>query len=341
VSEAQLFTAYTNLGRRTQFTVGAYQEPYYFLSDERLTPVPGTATGVIQEQDITRYIIRQAFAVGLYPLNRFSRFEFGARFNNIDRSTMTISRAIDTRGFALSEFDISNQRNSSGLNYIAPYAAYVSDNALWGYTGPIMGRRFRFQVEPSLGSFTWVDYLADYRRYDPILFNFITVATRAMTSITVGKDEGQFPKYIGNPSFIRGYDRENFYGFSCATPGVTVDNNACGAKQLLGSRAALINAEVRFPLVRRFDLGLLPISLPPLDGLVFYDAGIAWTPGQELSFSRPDDYDLNQQRYVLRSYGLGLRLNLFGFAIVRWDYAKPLDRPGRKPFWTWSLGPSF
>jgi hypothetical protein len=44
----------------------------------------------------------------------------------------------------------------------------------------------------------------------------------------------------------------------------------------------------------------------------------------------------------VRSYGAGIRLNLFGFALLRWDYAIALDRPGgKKGYWTWTLGPSF
>jgi outer membrane protein assembly factor BamA len=111
---------------------------------------------------------------------------------------------------------------------------------------------------------------------------------------------------------------------------------------------AFANAEVRFPLLRRLDLGVLPIALPPIDALVFYDVGIAWTgqsrdgsPTQRVSWSRPDNYDLTRQRYPRRSYGYGVRFNLFGFAILRWDYAFPLDGPSRKPFGSWFFGPSF
>ena len=37
----------------------------------------------------------------------------------------------------------------------------------------------------------------------------------------------------------------------------------------------------------------------------------------------------------------GLRLNLFNYAILRWDYAIPVDQDGHKGLWTWSLWPSF
>jgi outer membrane protein assembly factor BamA len=255
---------------------------------------------------------------------------------------LIVERQIDFDAGLASAYYIAGEERRSSINYAEPFAAYVSDNALFGYTGPISGRRFRFQIEPTLGSFRWIDYQADYRRYFPILFNYLTFATRAMSSLQVGRDEKQFPNYIGRPEFVRGYDRESFFSNSCYTIG-GASPQGCSAVQLLGSRVALANAELRFPVVRRFELGILPIALPPLDGLVFYDAGLAWSSGQTVYLQKPASYDLNKQRYVLTSYGLGLRLNLFGFAILRWDYAIPLDRPKdqRHGFWTWSLGPSF
>jgi hypothetical protein len=36
-----------------------------------------------------------------------------------------------------------------------------------------------------------------------------------------------------------------------------------------------------------------------------------------------------------------VRVNLFGFAMLRWDYTIPLDRPGRKGYWFWTIGQSF
>jgi outer membrane protein assembly factor BamA len=86
---------------------------------------------------------------------------------------------------------------------------------------------------------------------------------------------------------------------------------------------------------------VLPIQLPPVDGAVFFDAGMAWAGGQTATLSRPATYDDAKQRYLLRSYGYSLRLNLFNFALLRWDYAIPLDRPNRKGFWQWSLGTAY
>jgi hypothetical protein len=94
-------------------------------------------------------------------------------------------------------------------------------------------------------------------------------------------------------------------------------------------------------VVRHVELGFLPIELPPLDGLLFYDAGLAWSRGQKVYAQRPPGFDISSERYPLRSYGFGFRLNLFNYAILRWDFAVPLDQSGHRGVWTWSLWPSF
>jgi Tol biopolymer transport system component len=343
LSEAYLLAAYTSMGKRTQFTVGGLQQPIWYLTYDRSEPYdePGFYR---QSQAITRFVTRQAFGIGAYPLNRFTRVEFGGSLNSVDRLTYWYGRNLDVFQGLASAYQIDSVTNRSGITYGAPYLAYVSDNTLFGYTGPIAGRRYRFQIEPTLGSYRWIEYQADYRRYFPILFNFLTFAARGQTSISVGRDETVLQKYIGRPEFVRGYDREE-YGVSCTQlPGEAQrpdQTSGCSAIQLLGSRVAFANAELRFPLVRRFDLGLLPISLPPVDGLFFYDIGLAWSSGQKVQWTN-EGADVSMTRTPVRSYGAGIRLNLFGFALLRWDYAIALDRPGgKKGYWTWTLGPSF
>ncbi len=335
VSEAQVFAEYTNLGGRFQYQAGIQQMPYFFYAGGFQETVGSNQ--FLQTQVLARYIARSAFANGLYPLDRFRRIEYGASFNNIDRALMYISQGIDyNQGFATG-FYLDSIVGAGSLNYLSPYVAYVKDNAIFGATGGIYGQRYRFGVERLVGNVAWTTYTADYRRYDAILFSFLTLATRVSANVSVGPDELEFPKYIGRPDFIRGYDRE-YYAGDCS--GAT-DLSACGATQLLGSRVAFANAELRFPLVRRFDLGVLPVSLPPVDGLFFYDWGLAWSSAQTVYGNRPANYDYNTQRYPLRSYGFGIRLNLFNIALVRWDYAVPLDGSLRRGYWFWTLGQSF
>jgi len=144
---------------------------------------------------------------------------------------------------------------------------------------------------------------------------------------------------VGRPEFVRGYDNSNFYGFECTS--YIGGSSTCNTAQLVGSRVAVANAELRFPIIRRFDLGSLPVGLPPVEGALFYDAGLAWSRGQTPHLGRaPDNNDPTLNRYPLTSWGAGLRVNLFNLAILRWDYARPMVG-GRKPNWTFSLGASY
>jgi outer membrane protein assembly factor BamA len=339
VSDAMVYASYANLSRRIQYQTGISQMPYYLLGDREATTDDRGNPAVADRY--LRYVQRDAFATGLYPLDRFRRLEWGLRASSVSQSQITVTSSVDNAGFVTGQ----SLGKPTKLGYawmVSPSVAYVSDNALYGYTSPIMGHRYRVQFEPSVGSWRWLDYLVDVRRYDPILFNFLTVATRFTTSITAGRDETRFRKYIGRADFVRGYDRQAYDTYFCSgNNSLDATADQCGALQLFGSRVAFANAELRFPLIRRFDLGVLPIALPPIDGLLFYDAGLAWDGGMQVSATRPANYDQNTMRFPLRAYGFGIRFNLFGFAILRWDYAKPLDATNRKAFGTWSFGPSF
>jgi hypothetical protein len=337
VEEAQVFAAYTSLARRFQYTAGVQQQPYFFLLAASLTPV--SSSQAIQEQALARYIRRSAFLAGLYPLNRFKRFEYGASFNNIDRSLMFLSYGVDYAYGYTTQIYVDSIVNVSSLNYVSPYAAFVHDNTLMGYTGPIFGQRYRFEIERAAGNLSWTNYNADYRRYDALLFSYLTLATRLQTAISAGSGEMEYPKYIGRADIIRGYDRENYYSSACENaPG---GSNECSATQLLGSRVAFGNAELRFPVVRPFTIKKTRVSFLPVDGLVFFDAGVAWSKGQSVSWSKPANYDWTTQRYAMRSYGYGFRVNLFNFAILRFDKSYPLDAVSKKGYWFWTLGPSY
>ncbi|MEK0430718.1 MAG: hypothetical protein RL139_522 [Gemmatimonadota bacterium] len=335
LSEAQLFAEYTNLGGRFQYQLGLQQQPYFFLAGAQQT---GGGGQYLQTQVLARYIARNVYANGIYPFNRFTRLEYGANFQNVDRSLMYISQGIDLNLGLASGFYLDSIVGAGSLNYVAPFVAYVSDNALFSGTGGIYGHRYRASVEKLAGNVAWTTYGLDLRRYDPIVFSYLTLASRFAVNVSAGPDEMEFPKFIGRPDFVRGYDRE-LYTSECSVS--ASDPNQCAATQLLGSRVAYANVELRFPLVRRFVLGVLPISLPPVDGLFFYDFGMAWSQGQTISATRPANYDFLTQRYPLRSYGFGIRMNLFNIALIRWDYSIPRDGSLTKGYWFWTLGQSF
>ncbi|WP_353266066.1 hypothetical protein [Gemmatimonas sp.] len=341
LSDAQVFVGYTSLGRRLQYNTGVVQQPLYLVSGFFETPQENSQTQFVQTQEITRLVVRQVFATSLYPLNRFTRFELGARFQNIDQQVFSFNRLVDYGfGFA-SGFERGPTRNVASANTISPNMAFVTDNTLFGFTGPITGRRVRLEVEPSIGTWQWTQYLVDARSYVPILFNYVTFATRFTSSLSVGRDEARFPKWIGRPDFVRGYNREDIGAVGC-TGLPSDDGSSCGGAELIGSRVAFANAELRFPILRRYGnrTNLLG-GLPPVDGLFFYDAGLAWSKGQTPTLTRDANYNVDTQRALLRSYGFGIRMNLFNIAIIRWDWAVPVSRPNAKGFGTWFFGASY
>lgn len=339
LSDAQVFVGYTSLGRRLQYTTGVTQQPLYLISN--FSEVPQGAGQFVQSQEITRLVLRQAFAAGLYPLNRFTRFELGAKFQNVDQQVFSFNRLVDYNFGIASGFERGPSRNVASANTISPYLAFVTDNTLFGFTGPITGRRARFEVEPSVGTWQWTQYLVDARSYIPILFNYVTFATRLTSSMSVGRDEQRFPKWIGRPDFVRGYNREDLGTVGCS--GLPSDDGStCSTAELIGSRVAFASAELRFPIIRRYGARTNILGgLPPIDGLFFYDGGVAWSKGQTVSLTRPENYNVDLQRALLTSYGFGLRMNLFNIAIIRWDWAVPNSRPGARGFGTWFFGASY
>jgi len=85
----------------------------------------------------------------------------------------------------------------------------------------------------------------------------------------------------------------------------------------------------------------LPSGFPPIEGAVFYDIGMAWDENSDLQWTREPGDHPTQVRTPLRTVGISLRTNLFGFALAHVDYAFPLDRRGVGGLWTFSLGPAF
>ena len=158
-----------------------------------------------------------------------------------------------------------------------------------------------------------------------------------------GRDADLFPIFLGSTELIRGYTSGSIINHECLTsPTLPTGFTGCPElDQLIGTRVAVANVEFRFPLTRSLVLGFLPIGLPPIEGALFYDAGVAWAKGNTLKWSRSPTDDPLVVRTPMRSYGGSIRVNFLGFVILRFDVTKPLDREHNKAYWTISLGPTF
>jgi outer membrane protein assembly factor BamA len=83
-------------------------------------------------------------------------------------------------------------------------------------------------------------------------------------------------------------------------------------------------------------------GLPPIEGAVFFDAGMAWNQNSVIKWDGSDDTNTLNVRSPIASWGVSARMNLYGLLILRLDWAFPLRR---EPFYgnyvTLSLGPTF
>jgi outer membrane protein assembly factor BamA len=141
----------------------------------------------------------------------------------------------------------------------------------------------------------------------------VTFAIRTEHLGRYGPDAGDprlTPLVLGLQTFVRGYDLATFAADECGRTAT-----ACSVlDELTGGRLAVINLEVRAPL-----LGILSRDLyygrVPIEAFAFADGAFLWTHNGTSPIER--------DRF--RSVGAGGRVNLGGI-VLEVAAARPLDR---------------
>jgi WD40 repeat protein len=341
LAEAQVLAAYINQQHRMNWAIGGSQDPLYFYLPTTVRSDPSNPNAIILTPQIERFVIRDVFAQGFYPFSRFTRVELGAHFANISQAVLQQDYYVDTTATG-GIFNVTDPVtvNGASVSYYGPQLGLVHDNSLFGFVGPFSGSRWRFEVSPSFGAWRFTAGVADWRRY--FFARPFTLALRGMFVGRFGRDADLFPQFLGSTSLIRGYTAGSLINNECLTSSSNVGQTGCPElDQLIGSRLAVANVELRFPLTRSLVLGFLPVGLPPIEGAIFYDAGLAWNESSIVKWQRGASDSPETVRAPLRSWGGSIRLNFLGFVVLRFDYTKPLSRPHNNPYWTVSLGPTF
>jgi len=344
LSEAQVLLAYINQRRRLYWAVGASQSPSYAYAPSSAVriDIPNdvpTDSGYIVTTRLVRYVQRDLFGQVYYPLNRFRRIELGARGVLINQDFLEQDDLVDDFGRFVGA-EPARFIDGPSINYVQPYLALVQDNAMFGWVGPFAGARSRIQVAPTFGTWEFTGVLVDLRRY--LWARPFTLAIRGLAWGRLGRDADLFPVFMGNTEIIRGYTASSLRDHECRVEYDPTSRSGCPElDQLIGSKIAVANIELRFPLTRSLVLGLLPVGLPPIEGAVFFDVGVAWDENSTLAWSREPGDDILAVRVPLKSWGGSIRTNLLGFVILRIDYTQPLDRSYEKAYWTVSFGPTF
>jgi WD40 repeat protein len=315
---------YGGLAERIPYVYGYYQVGADTLSGE-----------VVPTQDLVRarFFDTGLQGYGQYPFSMVKRVEFSAGVRQIARDFQLYRILLDPATYAPVDQRVEKIRGYS-LTMAQATAALVYDDALFGYTSPFAGQRYRFQVTPTVGQLSFTEVLADYRRY--LFVRPVTLAVQAMHFGRYGRDsEGVvddqrvfYDQYLGQPWYVRGY--YSAYNDCAKANG---GGAACDLLPLLfGSRVAVAKAELRFPLVRTLVLGSA-MGVPPVEGFGFVDAGVAWSDGvtPALRAARATDA---AEHGVLSSAGVGARVNVFGYLVLEADYVRPLTL---ERGWRWEL----
>jgi Tol biopolymer transport system component len=278
------------------------------------------------------YRFRNFGAIGSisYPLNRFFRLEAGLSWLNLSSENLD---------------DPSEE--SERISYVIPSASFVHDNVLWGYTAPIEGTRYRFDVfgNPGLSNkrLSFYSMVGDYRTY----FRFGTDYSFAFR-LSGGYSGGANPQRF----FIGGV--ENWINRSFATTDIPLESASDFAfltaalplrgynyAEQIGTKYALMNLEFRYPLIKYLLTGALPILFSNVLGVLYADIGSAWNDTNKLRFFERDENKNVIARDLLMGTGLGARI-FFLYFLVKLDVAWAYNVKGfSAPKYYISLGADF
>lgn len=233
------------------------------------------------ESDVHRGV--QAFVS--HPSSKFNRIEFAMEAVSVS------SRLYDNYFYTASQPAPITHDN---LLYLQPSVTLVHDNVIYGSTGPIDGSRSHVSIDQALGDLQFTTAITDFRRYINFHHRY-SLALRVLGGVSEGRDPQRF--YMGGGYTFRGVDYS----------------------QMRGTRMALMNLEFRYPLIDRLTLGIPPLDLRGIRGVLFYDMAGAWY-GRNFRFfdtARKGGFQLDD---ALAAYGFGARINL-GYFILRYDIA--------------------
>jgi hypothetical protein len=334
--DVNALVGYQNLTNRLNWGAVAQQTPYVTGGFAQGTSTIDGQPALVDQELLDRQTNRDVYGMLSYPFSQVQRIEFQGGFSNI-----SFDRELRTRAFSLAtgeqilddKVDLPAGRS---LNLGIASAALVYDNSLSGATGPIVGQRYRLELSPTAGSLSYLGVLGDFRKYFLPVRPF-TFATRVMHYGRYGQggeSDRLQPLFLGYPGLVRGYSYGSFDASECVAP--AQDLNSCPVfDQLLGSRMIVANAELRFPLLGVLGIGSGYYGAFPVEFTVFGDGGLAWDTQNEPSLFGSGTRD------PVFSAGVGLRLNLLGFAVAELDLVRPFDRPGKGWVWQFELQPAF
>lgn len=317
--------AYLNQKNKIHWGLGLSHLPYLsggqFYARDTLQLREGSLEVLNAGLLLQRTFEDQVSVFGAWPLSQTRRLEGSASYSRYHQRLDVINTYYDAYGVRVGQ-DREKLQAPPGFSLGQANIAFVGDNATYGVTSPLSGHRFRFEVGRTLGAIKFNTVLADYRKYwfsRPVGF-----ALRGLHYGRYGGDSDRlYPLYIGNELFVRGYNNGFFQDNQCP------DGSCLGINQVVGSRMAVANAEIRLPFSGPERLSLIKSGFLFSDLVFFADGGLAWSRPDKVSLDgRSNSTDVHIPVY---SAGASWRINLFGYLIVEPYLAVPLQRNQIQP----------
>lgn len=299
--QSTIIASYYNQAHRLNYVIQGFQ----FRDDFGLFSASGSSDFVTQ-------LFRGVGAGVSIPFNLFTRLELGSTMYFVDADVIRFNFLTGQTTDIQSETAIFSSVDAS----------LVRDSAFWGLAAPISGTRARFSARQFVGDLSYLSLQGDYRKYFAVNIPRYSIAYRLQGGANLGGDARVFS--IGGPYTFRGADFGDFRG----------------------TRTLVQNLEFRFPM-----FPFLPLQYDFLTAVAFFDAAQAWGEtnlvvplivdgnfvedgnGNLIGVFEDNDFDLDR---IETTYGLGIRFNLGGLLVLRWDF--PFKR-SKDPFTGRTLGP--
>jgi hypothetical protein len=234
------------------------------------------------------------FAGPRYDLTSKDEYYFERAYGGYFALSYPLSRfqRVETSvGLTNSDREIQGINISRRALLLSNAVSYTHDNSLWGPSGPLAGSRFNltlaFTSDVQYSNVNYFTVIADYRHYLRLGLRS-AFASRFWLFYNDGKESRRF--VMGGSWDLRGWPR---WG-------------------IRGEKLWLTSHELRFPFIDQIALRLPfgGIGFSSIRGALFADVGSAWD-------------DVYTQ--TLGSIGGGLRMNLFGVLVLRYDIGKRIE----------------
>jgi len=241
-----------------------------------------------------------------YPLSKFRRIELGASLGYSQKDQLFEETDLVT-------FQLSNS------------ISLVHDNALYVGNGPVDGWRgnltLGYTTDVLNSNVSYYTVSADVRKYVRILPG-VTFASWGLVRANVGRRARLH--LIGGSWSLRGYP----------------------FLRLRARSLWFTSQELRFPLLRAPSAWiplLAPFGITNVSGAAFVDAAHLWNDGyDDVEFDPGSGFEVGR---TLGAAGLGLRANLYGAIVLRYDvgyrFPQGLDWGEREPFTQFFFGWDF